>query len=481
MKKDFAYLILILTVLMPGLIGCFDEKMTENPSHLLSFSTDSVKFDTIFTDKGTATAKFKVYNRNDKALRIESIWLAEGERSHFYINVDGEQGPMVGSIVLGSRDSLFVFVEANIDPTDSALPFLVKDSIVFVTNGVRQDVKLEAYGRDAVVYKGGKWLTTDTTFTAERPFLIYDSLVVAPGVTWRLDAGVTLYMHSNAFIRVEGTMEAQGDADRRVTLRGDRTDNLFPDLPYDYYSGQWGGIHFTGDSYDNRWDYVDMHGSSWGVRLDSSDVSRDKLFIDHSIVHNSATNLISATYARVSGYNSQITNAGGAVLNLTASPSEWIHCTIANYYNWNIISSAMLSFTGYETNDTLAVELQPSVRFANCITASRSALLAPTDILGHSVTFDRCLFSLQGEDDENFISCIWGESPKFVATGEPSYLFDFRLSENSPARAAGDTLYLNDTTAIDLYGVPRLTDGTAPDLGASCYIAPQEKPESAIP
>ncbi len=460
--------------LMPIISGCFDEKVSENPSHLLSFSTDSVKFDTIFTDKSTATAKFKVYNRNNNALRIESIWLAKGEKSNFYINVDGEQGPMISSIILGSNDSLFVFVEANIDATDSATPFLVKDSIVFITNGVRQDIKLEAYGQNAVVYRGGKIIKTDTTFTDERPFLIYDSLVVAPNVTWKLTEGTTLYLHQNAFIRIDGKMIAEGSSTNRVVFRGDRTDNLFPNLPYDYYSGQWGGIIFAGDSYDNRWDYVDMHGSSWGIRLDSGDITRDKLIIDHSIVHNSATNLISATYARIAAYNSQITNAGGSILNLTSCPSEWIHCTIANYYNWDIIKSSMLSFAGYDTTDTTITTAMPSIKFANCITVSRSTLMSPIDIAGHNIIFDHCLFTPHGNDDENFISCIWGAKAGFLATGEEDYLFDFRLTEKSEAIAAGDTSYINDTTAIDLYGIPRPSDGTSPDLGASCYIVQTE-------
>ena len=73
--------------------GCFDERFTDNPSHLLSFSTDIVKFDTIFTDKGTATMSFRVYNRNSRAVRIESVRLADAGHSGFFINVDGEKAP----------------------------------------------------------------------------------------------------------------------------------------------------------------------------------------------------------------------------------------------------------------------------------------------------------------------------------------------------------------------------------------------------
>lgn len=451
--------------------GCFDERFTDNPSHLLSFSTGIVKFDTIFTDKGTATMTFRVYNRNSRAVRIESVRLADAGRSGFYINVDGEKGPDIGPIELSARDSLYVFVEANIDPTDEATPFLVKDSIVFLTNGVRQDVKLEAYGQNAVVYRGGKIFTTDTTLTRERPFLIYDSLVVSAGATLTLTEGTSLYLHDKAYIHIDGRMLAEGSDSLRVVLRGDRTDNVFPNLPYDYYSGQWGGVRFGTESYDNRWEYVDMHGSSWGIRIDSSDVTRPKLTLQHSIIHNAASHLISASYAQLSGYNCQLTNAGGALLHLTACRSEWIHCTVSNLYNWDIISAPALTLMAHAPADTVAPEQQPRFFMANSIFTSRSTLMEPADIKGLPITFDHCLLQVSGENDENFIDCLWGQDPLFVATGE-EYLFDFRITGSSPAREAGSTAYLNDSTATDLYGQPRPTDGTRPDIGASNYTPP---------
>ena len=62
---------------------------------------------------------------------------------------------------------------------------------------------------------------------------------------------------------------------------------------------------------------------------------------------------------------------------------------------------------------------------------------------------------------------------KTLPTGD-NYIFDFRITESSPAREAGSTAYLNDTTAVDLYGIPRPTDGTRPDIGASNYTRPSQ-------
>ena len=117
--------------------------------------------------------------------------------------------------------------------------------------------------------------------------------------------------------------------------------------------------------------------------------------------------------------------------------------------------------------------MQPRFLIANSIVTTRGLFMAPSEIEGLNISFDNCLFQVNGEDDENFLSCVWEKDPAFVATGD-NYIFDFRITESSPAREAGSTAYLNDTTAVDLYGIPRPTDGTRPDIGASNYTQPSQ-------
>ncbi len=186
-----------------------DDDFTTNPSHVLAFSTDTVAFDTVFTTIGTSTRSFRIYNRNKKSLNISSIELADAEHSGFHINVDGMSGDNFTNVEIRGKDSLYVFVEANIDPTNQDNPIFIVDSIVFVTNGVQQNVKLTAYGQDVII-KRGETFTTDTHLTDERPYLIYDSLVVAPGTTLQIEPGARLHFHHRAF--VVGT--------REITSRG---------------------------------------------------------------------------------------------------------------------------------------------------------------------------------------------------------------------------------------------------------------------
>lgn len=471
MKKKSFHIILSIFILSFALSGCFDESFSSNPNDRLSFSADVVKFDTIFTRRGTATLSFKIYNRAKKALRIESITLADAANSGFFINVDGSKGPVLRNMEIRGKDSLYVFVEANVDPTDQNSPLLIKDSIVFVTNGVRQDVKLEAYGQDVFVLRGEVLPDGVNTFTGEKPYLIYDSLVVSPSSSLILPEGATLYFHNKAMLEVKGKIEAQGSVIRPVTFRGDRLDRMFADLPYDYLPGQWGGIHIHKDSYDNRFDHVSMRGSSTGIVIDSSDVSRTKMIFSNSVIHNSRNNLVSSTESKIIAWNCQFSNASGALMSLSGGEAEFTHCTFANYFQlMDVIKSPLLVFDRYtQTDESLPLK----ALFANCIIIGNGTLMQPLELLNTQIYFNTCLFKENGSDDENFIHCIWNGDPMFIATGD-NYQYDFNLSsESSAAYRAGSTQFINENTRTDLLGSPR-PEGINPDVGAYQYVAPIE-------
>ena len=94
--------------------GCFDEEFSSSPSDVLSFSVDSLRFDTVFTTMGTATQNFKVYNRNSKALMISSINLADAGKSGFYINVDGMKGPDIYNMEISAGDRVSIDFDSGV-------------------------------------------------------------------------------------------------------------------------------------------------------------------------------------------------------------------------------------------------------------------------------------------------------------------------------------------------------------------------------
>ena len=133
--------------------SCSDnDEFSTNNDDRLTFEYDTVSFDTVFTTIGSSTKRFKVYNKNDKGIRITSVQLANGEDSGFRINVDGHSGPVLNDIELLKKDSLFVFAEVTLPNQNSNEPVYLKDELVFyLESGITQKIVLEAYGQEAVI------------------------------------------------------------------------------------------------------------------------------------------------------------------------------------------------------------------------------------------------------------------------------------------------------------------------------------------
>ena len=108
--KKLAAPLLILFFIVLNLLSCdgLDENYSSNPNHRLSFSVDTLSFDTVFTTIGSATKEFMIYNRNDQPLLISEIMLASGEETGFRINVDGRKGDHFQNVRIQADDSLYV-------------------------------------------------------------------------------------------------------------------------------------------------------------------------------------------------------------------------------------------------------------------------------------------------------------------------------------------------------------------------------------
>ena len=69
MNMKFSGLIAVLlaavaSICAPSLLtSCISDAITTSPSDVLTFSRDTVSFDTVFTDVGTPTARLVVHNR----------------------------------------------------------------------------------------------------------------------------------------------------------------------------------------------------------------------------------------------------------------------------------------------------------------------------------------------------------------------------------------------------------------------------------
>ena len=128
--RNFFILILVCLVF----ISCRKDFFAESGPGQLSFSNDSILFDTIFTTIGSATKKFVVYNNNNNPVTIETIRLVKHNPYDIYrINIDGMPIGQSQNIKLAPNDSLFIFIEVTINPNNQNTPFLVSNSLEFIT------------------------------------------------------------------------------------------------------------------------------------------------------------------------------------------------------------------------------------------------------------------------------------------------------------------------------------------------------------
>ena len=193
-------IIVIILLLLYFSFSCRKDNFIISDSASLSFSIDTVTFDTIFTQIGSTTKNFRVYNPHNQAIRISNIYLAGGQNSYFRINIDGDISSSVNNIEIPSKDSLYIFVEVTIDPFGANNPMIVKDSIVFMTNGNYQDIKLIAFGQDIHLINGEIIETQD--WIADKPYLIYNSMAIDSGHILTISEGTKVYLHDRSSLIV---------------------------------------------------------------------------------------------------------------------------------------------------------------------------------------------------------------------------------------------------------------------------------------
>lgn len=476
-KLPFILLISSLLILFSGLFSsCNEENFSTNPSCKLTFSRDTLSFDTVFTSIGSATAILKVYNRNKEPLKIASIVLADASKSGFKINVDGQKGTQFSDIEIQGGDSMHIFVEVKINPLNRENPLLIKDSLVFMTNGNKQDIKFIAYGQDVLILKG-KTLKKDTLFTSQRPILIYDSLRVNEHVKMQCEAGTRFYFHDKAALLVHGTLTTEGSLGNPVLFRGDRLDRLFADVPYDRIPGQWKGIHFYSSSMNNVLNYADIHSGDYAILCDSSGVDAEKIRLTNSILHNVKGDAFSLTASKALVANCQISNAGKNCVNLLGGDYTFIHTTMTDFYSWDIRSGVALAFANYQ--DKISYPLKAS--FYNClITGSSSDEIAGKKSSSSAIPFDylfsNTLINSKKEEASNqIINIVWGQENAFLYIGKKDLRYDFRPSSKNKAINIGD-IEIAKLYPYDLNGRDRLQDGK-PDAGCYEWLQTDKDPQ----
>lgn len=463
MKK---YISLTIIFLFITFYACKDgDDFSTNKNLTLTFSENTISFDTVFSSIGSATKQFKIYNRNKNSLRIESIELMNPTKSGFSMNIDGEKGTKLANIEILKKDSLYSFIAVTVDPTNSKNPILIRDSIRFVVNGNIQYVQLEAVGQDVYIWKN-KVIKEDTVLTDKKPFLIYDSLVVNKGVTLSITEGAVFFMKNDASVKINGILKAKGTTAAPIIFRGSRFDNIEANIPYDNVPGQWKGITFHSDSYNNSLEYVVVKNATKGMTFSESDADHKKAVLKNIIVQNSSECGLQATNCNIDVENGLFANSPKYVVSLSGGEYSFLHCTLANYYRWSARQTESLLL-----NNTYGNELYPLTKcdFTNSIiygSVSNEISLKGISSIPFLYDFRNCLIKGTQISDNHFVNVIWNSDPQFKDLNNTGvYSYNFELQSSSPAIGKADKAY-SSLVPLDLKGKSRLND-SGPDIG--CY------------
>ncbi len=445
-----------------------------NEAVSLQFSTDTVFFDTLFTNELSVTKRFRVYNPQNKAVIIDRLNLQEGASSPYTLKINGREAKDFSQIQLFGKDSLLVLVEAILPRTEDIAPYLASDFITVENKGLVQKVPVVGYGQNANVL-GGIVLDCNTTWSTSLPYVIEESVLVEENCLLTIEAGARIYFKPGAYLLVEGTLLAEGDSalTDQIIFRNFRLDPAF-DQP-----AQWGGLYFRPGSLGNRLRYCQIRNAITGIQLGEplKEGTRAELSLENCRLINHFTAGILAFGSELEATNTLVANClGPGVATLAGGNYSFIHCTFANYFRGSVsreLPTAFFSdiFQGQDIDtgeplslvSNLNLTMLNSIVWGNLFEEEEWTLDGSG---GQQITLqvERNLIRTTADYlTPTNLTSLDRDFPQFIAPAELNFMPD----TTSPARNAGLDLGIPK----DLYGAER---DAQPDIGAIEY---RELPE----
>ncbi len=478
------YIIILIATVMALGTSCKKTKTLTNGGRI-TFSVDTLMFDTVFTAAGSFTTSFKIFNPQNEDIVISSVHLQNGASSYFHLNVDGFQGNTQTNLKVRAHDSIYVFATVNIDPTNAATPFIVTDDFIATMNGQDYNVPFTAFGQNAhyiidSVLEGTPipWGTQD-----KLPYVILHNAEVDSAATLTIAAGTRIYVNQDSRLFVLGKLKILGTPTDSVVIQGDRLDRSY--YGYEGYPGEWGGLYFDGRSSGDTMAYTILKNCGGSTNLGTSVFSpaaiqlnvptanstTTQLAMDHCIVENSIGYGILSFGGSLNMYNCRINTCGAQALALLQGGTYSINnCTFACFATNNVAHTdngtvAILNYYAIDNTHYQSGDLNGVMR--NCIIwGGLSTEFACDSLPGGVFNFymQNCLYradSIEHFAQPKLFNCIANMDPMFKNTGN----FDFHIPTTSPAAVAGAPIvYAPYNTDLD--GVQWVT---TPNLG--CYKA----------
>ena len=513
------YLYSFITIsLIVFFASCRKDFSTSLSSGELKFSTDTVFVGKVFDNISSSTHRFTVKNPSDNDIKIPTIQLERGENSFYRLNVDGVSGKQFEDVEILAKDSIFIFVETTIPFNQISDPeFMYRDKVLFDNNSNQQKVELEAQvvdvhlirpnrteidngfqyeeivlGQDSegndITIKGTN-LIDDTTFTNDKPWLIYNYVGVPSGKTLTIDAGTQVHFHANSGIIVQegAKLIINGTLDNKVVLQGDRLEEVYEDIP-----GQWGTIWLFNGSKNSEINHTKILNATLGLLVDSNtDVSEQTLTLNNTEIYNTTSYGMLARDAKIEANNVVIGNNGASSFaTLLGGNYNFAHVTLANFWKSSNRQEATLSLSNaLQVGETEYLVSDLQANFTNCIIDGSQNLelnLEKLDGANFNHHFTNCM--LKFEDTTNqftddplydfsnttlFTNVLLNKNPDFKNTNPFDGFVDFRIGADSDAINQAETSIITAKPILqtDLIGTDRLPN---PDLGAYQHITFEE-------
>ncbi|MBS1927833.1 MAG: hypothetical protein KIS82_05305 [Ferruginibacter sp.] len=445
--------------------ACKKDGFIGSPNASVSFSADTLKFDTVFTSTGSITQSFKIFNNNDQKIRFSEIRLMGGSASAYKININGNNTISAQNIELAANDSLYIFVNLRIDPSTANLPFIITDSIKVAYNGNERFVQLEAYGQNAH-FLNNVTLHSNTTWENDLPYVILGGLTVDTSITLTIDAGCRIYNHANAPVIVHGTLLCNGTKTAPVVFRSNRLDDPYRDFP-----AGWPGIIFSGVSTNNILRFTEIRNAYQGIVLDGpAQNSNPKLTLHQCTLNNIYDAGVLSLQSSISADNTLISNCGKNLLLVGGGNYQFTNCTIASFSNSYLLhTNPVLTLTDSYEGSLGTISGPLSASFINNIfwgsdsNFEDEVVVNKTAALPFDVSFHNCIYKGTHEPPySTLLNNIPNQYPAFDSIDVTHGYYDFRTA-NDPL-APG----INNGTLTpfpkDLDDLPRVVEIT--DIGA---------------
>lgn len=502
MRYNFTFLIVVILIITAS---CRKDFRAVLSSGNLSFSKDTVFLDTVFSNIGSSTYNLKVYNKHNQTIAIPSIKLEDGENSNYRLNIDGIPGKTFEDVKILAKDSIYIFIETTINYNEVTNP-IYQDKIVFDTGENLQEVSIITLVKDAhflfpsknaeglietittgidasgkALKINGFYLNNNTTFTNEKPYVIYGYCAVPENKTLTIEAGTNIHFHSNSGIIIDrnATLIVEGDINNPVIFEGDRLEPQFSDIP-----GQWGTIWLRAGSKNSSINNAIIKNATAGIISDSISSNSPTLTIKNTQIYNSTNFGILGRETNIKGENLVINNSGQASLAcIIGGTYNFTHGSFTNFWNGSLRqypSVLINNYFTYNNNGEQIIETRDlqAANFTNCIIDGNSNIELVLDKVDGSVfnySFQNNLIKFNDynqsykdivefnfEDTNHYQNNIFNGNPDFKSAVNNELI----IGENSDAIQKA-SLQGTNMAPYDILGILRTSPA---DIGAYQHI-----------